>query len=84
MRKLLPQIKEMWRDYNDYRDAYAKVDYYDNAGRKRLNKQYLEQGDLKWLGASMSGLDIEQRNSLNADAGAMSGLWNLMRVTEGR
>jgi hypothetical protein len=84
MRKYLPQVKEMWRDYQDYRDAFAKVDYYDNAGRSRLNKEYLQQGDLKWLGASMTGLDISQRNELNADAGALSGLWNLMRVSEGR
>lgn len=84
LKPLLPAIKEMWQDYQDYRTAFMGVDYYDNAGRSRLNKQYQGNGDLKWLGASQSGLDIEQRNALKADAGALSGLWNLMRVSEGR
>lgn len=84
LRKYLPQIKEMWQDYQNYRGAYAKVDYYDNAGRRNLNKQYQENGDLKWLGASMAGMDLEERNALNAEAGALSNLWDLMRVSEGR
>jgi hypothetical protein len=83
LKKYRPQIKEMWQDYQDYRKAYMAVDYYDNAGRSRLNKEYQQNGDLKWLGASMTGMDLEQRNALNADAGALSGLWNLMRVSEG-
>jgi hypothetical protein len=84
LKKLRPQIKEMWQDYQNYRKAYMAVDYYDNAGRSNLNKQYQQDGDLKWLGASQSGLDIEERNALNADAGYLSGLWDLMRVSEGR
>lgn len=84
VRKLLPAIKEMWQDYSGYRDQYAKLDYYDNEGRRRLNKQYQQQGDLKWLGASQKGLDFEERNALNAQGGSLSGLWDLMRVSEGR
>lgn len=83
LKKYLPQITEMWQDYQVYRDAYSKVEYYDNAGRKRLNKQWVQNGDLKWLGASMRGLDLEERNAIQADAGALSGLWDLMRVSEG-
>ncbi|HYE39218.1 MAG TPA: hypothetical protein VEB23_04760, partial [Ramlibacter sp.] len=84
LRRLRPHIQEMWDDYQEYRSAYMKVDYYDNAGRARLNKQYQRNGDLKWLGASQSGLDIEERNELRSQAGDLSGLWDLMRVTEGR
>lgn len=84
LKKYLPQIKEMWQDYQVYRQAFMAVDHYDNKGRSDLNKEYLENGDLKWLGASMSGMDLDERNELNADAGALSGLWDLMRRTEGR
>ena len=61
-----------------------KVDYYDNAGRSRLNKQYQRNGDVKWLGASQRNMDMDERNELQRNAGALSGLWDLMRVSEGR
>jgi hypothetical protein len=81
---LRPQINEMWADYQEYREAYMKVSFYDNAGRSKLNSQYQRQGDIKWLGTPLSGLSMEDRQAIESQSGQLSGLWNLMRVTEGR
>lgn len=66
LKPLLPRVNEMWNDYTSYRRSFQAVDYYNNAGRSKLNSGYQRQGDVKWLDTDLSGL------------------WNLMRVTEGR
>jgi len=81
---LRPQIQEMWDDYQEYREKYMAVDYYDNAGRSELNSAYRRRGDVKWLGVDLKGLDAEQRSAAEAMGGQLSGLWNLMRVSEGQ
>lgn len=84
LKKRLPKIKEMYADYAKYRKAYMAVDYYDNAGRADVNKEFQRQGDIKWLGMSTAGLDSAERALIEDRAGPLSGLWNLMRVSEGR
>jgi hypothetical protein len=59
------------------------VDYYDNAGRSKLNSAYRRRGDVKWLGVDLKGLAPEERSAAEAMGGQLSGLWNLMRVSEG-
>lgn len=81
---LRPQIREMWDDYQEYRRKYMAIDYYDNAGRSKLNSAYRRRGDVKWLGVDLKGLDMEQRSAAQEMGGQLSGLWNLMRVTEGQ
>lgn len=51
-----PQIKQMWDDYQSYRRAYMKVDYYNNAGRAKTNKAYQQAGDAKWVATPLENL----------------------------